>query len=78
MLLEVVGSAELSLLEVRRSNTTAQNLYQKYHYKPIGVRKNYYRNEHEDAIVMLVDLNDAAYPAFLAARCRELVGKRRT
>jgi ribosomal-protein-alanine N-acetyltransferase len=40
------------LLEVRRSNTAAIRLYRKYGFRPIGVRANYYAEEHEDAIVM--------------------------
>jgi ribosomal-protein-alanine N-acetyltransferase len=40
------------LLEVRRSNAAAIRLYRKYGFRPIGVRANYYAEEHEDAIVM--------------------------
>lgn len=39
-------------LEVRRSNAPAQALYQKYGFKEIGVRRGYYSDNHEDAIVM--------------------------
>ncbi len=42
-------------LEVRRSNTVAQNLYRKYGFKMAGVRKEYYNNR-EDAIIMWNDL----------------------
>ncbi len=42
-------------LEVRRSNTVAQNLYRKYGFKMAGVRKEYYSNR-EDAIIMWNDL----------------------
>lgn len=38
-------------LEVRRSNLIAQNLYSKFNFKEIGVRRNYYGNN-EDAILM--------------------------
>lgn len=38
-------------LEVRRSNLIAQDLYRKFNFKEIGVRKNYYGNN-EDAILM--------------------------
>ena len=40
-------------LEARVSNTVARNLYQKYGFRSIGVRKNYYKNRvgREDAIV---------------------------
>jgi ribosomal-protein-alanine N-acetyltransferase len=39
-------------LEVRRTNTGAQLLYQKYGFKEIGVRNGYYSDNREDAIVM--------------------------
>lgn len=39
-------------LEVRRSNTAAISLYQKYGFKVIGVRKNYYEEQKEDALLM--------------------------
>lgn len=39
-------------LEVRSSNTIAQNLYKKYGFKEEGIRKNYYSDNKEDAIIM--------------------------
>lgn len=39
-------------LEVRRSNSTASELYRKYGFDPIGIRKDYYSSPREDAIVM--------------------------
>jgi len=39
-------------LEVRKSNTAAQALYRKYGFKEIGVRKGYYSDNREDAVVM--------------------------
>ncbi len=39
-------------LEVRKSNTAAQALYKKYGFREIGVRKGYYSDNREDAIVM--------------------------
>ncbi len=39
-------------LEVRVSNTRAQYIYKKFGFKPVGIRKNYYKNNNEDAIVM--------------------------
>jgi ribosomal-protein-alanine N-acetyltransferase len=41
-------------LEVRTSNTRAQEVYERYGYRRVGERKNYYPAEHgrEDAIVM--------------------------
>ncbi len=39
-------------LEVRVSNTVAQELYLKYGYVKVGVRKGYYSDNNEDAIIM--------------------------
>ncbi len=39
-------------LEVRRSNQIAISLYKKYDFKEISVRKNYYKNPTEDAVIL--------------------------
>lgn len=39
-------------LEVRVSNIAAQKLYEKYGFQSLGVRKNYYQDNSEDAIIM--------------------------
>lgn len=39
-------------LEVRVSNIVAQNLYKKYGFKLAGVRKEYYSDNKEDALIM--------------------------
>lgn len=41
-----------AFLEVRSSNTAARALYEKYGFKPLGVRKKYYNNA-EDAVVYI-------------------------
>jgi [ribosomal protein S18]-alanine N-acetyltransferase len=43
-------------LEVRRSNNGAIKLYRSFDFKPIGIRPNYYAEDKEDAIVMLLTL----------------------
>lgn len=43
-------------LEVRVSNTVAQNLYEKLGFERAGIRKNYYSDNNEDAFVMWVML----------------------
>src|SRR5665213_2144923 len=43
-------------LEVRRSNTAAARLYRRFGFRVVGVRPNYYAEDQEDAIVMLLDL----------------------
>lgn len=39
-------------LEVRLSNTPARSLYEKFGFESVGVRKSYYSDNGEDAIVM--------------------------
>jgi [ribosomal protein S18]-alanine N-acetyltransferase len=39
-------------LEVRRSNQGAQELYERYGFRPAGVRRRYYQDNGEDAVVM--------------------------
>jgi [ribosomal protein S18]-alanine N-acetyltransferase len=46
-------------LEVRASNTVAQNLYHKYTFKEMGVRRRYYSDNGEDALVMWTDALDS-------------------
>lgn len=45
-------SARQVTLEVRRSNRGAQALYRQYGFKDIGIRKGYYSDNGEDAIIM--------------------------
>lgn len=46
----------LATLEVRRSNEAALNLYRDFGFRAVGIRPNYYVDEGEDAIVMVLDL----------------------
>ncbi len=39
-------------LEVRVSNFAAQRLYEKFGFQACGIRKGYYEDNHEDAIIM--------------------------
>ncbi|GMA50380.1 ribosomal-protein-alanine acetyltransferase [Alicyclobacillus contaminans] len=43
-------------LEVRVSNTVAQNLYRKLGFVGVGERKGYYTDNNEDALIMWADL----------------------
>lgn len=47
---------EVMSLEVRVTNTVAQNLYRKLHFQDGGIRKGYYTDNGEDALVMWVNL----------------------
>ncbi|HEY8922815.1 MAG TPA: ribosomal protein S18-alanine N-acetyltransferase [Polyangia bacterium] len=46
----------LMTLEVRRSNAAAQRLYRRFAFRAVGVRPNYYAEDNEDAVVMLLEL----------------------
>lgn len=52
----LMGAKRLSL-EVRESNIAAQRMYRKFGLVPGGIRKNYYTDDQEDAIVMWVNLS---------------------
>jgi ribosomal-protein-alanine N-acetyltransferase len=39
-------------LEVRISNIAAVNLYKKFHFKQLGVRKKYYQDNNEDGLIL--------------------------
>lgn len=45
----------LATLEVRKSNQAALNLYKSFGFRAVGVRPNYYVDEREDAVVMVLD-----------------------
>jgi len=45
-------NASIVTLEVRTSNTAAQSLYRKYGFSQVGIRKGYYTDNREDAIIM--------------------------
>ncbi len=47
-------------LELRSSNQDARRLYQEYGFKPVAIRRDYYRCPTEDALVMLLDLGPGA------------------
>ncbi len=48
--------ATVVTLEVRASNTIAQNLYTKYGFNQVGLRKKYYTDNNEDALIMTTDI----------------------
>jgi ribosomal-protein-alanine N-acetyltransferase len=45
-------NASMMTLEVRASNQIAQNLYKKYGFVQAGLRRGYYLDNHEDAVIM--------------------------
>ena len=50
----------LVTLEVRASNTAAQSLYSKYGFTQVGVRRGYYTDNREDAVLMSLEDNTSA------------------
>lgn len=52
--LQAAGNNSLTL-EVRASNSAAIALYEKMGFAQIGLRKNYYRNPKEDALILRKD-----------------------
>jgi len=53
-------------LEVRASNLAAQALYEKYRFFKIGIRRGYYTDDREDAIIMTTGrLGSETYQAYL-------------
>jgi [ribosomal protein S18]-alanine N-acetyltransferase len=60
------GARHLTL-EVRMSNAPAQAMYRNFGFRPAGVRKNYYVETNEDALVMWADdIDRTEYAARLA------------
>jgi ribosomal-protein-alanine N-acetyltransferase len=48
--------ASVATLEVRLSNIPARTLYQRFGFRPVGVRPRYYSDNGEDALIMTTDL----------------------
>ena len=45
-------------LEVRASNLVAQTLYQSLEFQALAIRKRYYTDNQEDAVIMRVDFDN--------------------
>ena len=55
---ELGNGLECLFLEVRAKNTAARSLYLSYGFRDIGIRKNYYKNPTDDAVIMLRAASD--------------------
>jgi ribosomal-protein-alanine N-acetyltransferase len=67
------GADDLTL-EVRVTNSGAQALYYEFGFAPAGIRKNYYTEVHEDALIMWAHkIQDAAYADRLAEIERRVI-----
>lgn len=56
--------AAYATLEVRKSNEVAQNLYKSLGFLKLGVRKRYYEDNGEDALIMVCDHMPEVDPDF--------------
>ena len=72
----LIGSLEAAIeygskvmtLEARVSNFIAHRMYQKYSFKSVGIRKAYYSDNREDAVIMTTTpINTDEYHALFAA-----------
>jgi ribosomal-protein-alanine N-acetyltransferase len=72
----VAKGATALTLEVRVSNVAAQELYRRFGFAPAGIRKGYYADTGEDAIVMWAhDIDSGAYGERLDAIAAEIPGR---
>ncbi|HEU4671436.1 MAG TPA: ribosomal protein S18-alanine N-acetyltransferase [Candidatus Limnocylindrales bacterium] len=53
--LAVARRASEATLEVRLSNLPARRLYEKYGFRPVGLRPRYYSDNGEDALIMTTE-----------------------
>ncbi len=56
--------AREATLEVRLSNIPARRLYEKFGFRPVGIRPRYYSDDNEDALIMTTETLDG--PAMTA------------
>jgi [ribosomal protein S18]-alanine N-acetyltransferase len=61
--LAVARQAHEATLEVRLSNLPARRLYEKYGFRPVGLRPRYYSDNGEDALIMTTE--PVAEPPYL-------------
>lgn len=72
-------TAKWITLEVRISNIPAQNLYYKYGFQSLGLRRKYYQDNDEDALIMWTeDINNSKYQELLKTLKSDLENKMST
>jgi len=68
--------ANEATLEVRLSNLPARRLYEKFGFRPVGIRPRYYSDDNEDALIMTTPpLGDAAMTGRIGRRRAELAAE---
>jgi [ribosomal protein S18]-alanine N-acetyltransferase len=69
----LVNGVRTVTLEVRLSNTAAQKLYEKYDFKHQGIRKNYYNDDGESALILWTEnIQEEKFLDLLKHRVKEL------
>ena len=63
--------AREATLEVRLSNLAARRLYEKYGFRPVGLRPRYYSDDNEDALIMTTESLDTPRMQARIERLRE-------
>ena len=71
--LAIERGAREATLEVRLSNLPARRLYEKYGFKPVGIRPRYYSDDNEDALIMTTESLDSARMQARIERLREAI-----
>jgi ribosomal-protein-alanine N-acetyltransferase len=74
--LAVARRAREATLEVRLSNMPARRLYEKYGFRPVGIRPRYYSDNGEDALIMTTDALDSDAMRDRLARLRAALDAR--
>jgi [ribosomal protein S18]-alanine N-acetyltransferase len=67
--------ASVATLEVRLTNVAARNLYQRFGFRPVGVRPRYYSDNGEDALIMTTESLGAPEMSRLLDQLRERYGQ---
>jgi len=71
-------NAAETTLECRVSNTVAQSLYRKYLFHDAGLRKRYYSDDGEDALIMRTErLSSPRFQEVFEANREKLVARLR-
>ena len=69
-------NAHEATLEVRLSNLAARRLYEKYGFRPVGLRPRYYSDDSEDALIMTTEALDSPVMLERIERLRAALDKR--
>ena len=68
-------AAREATLEVRLSNLPARRLYEKYGFRPVGLRPRYYSDDNEDALIMTTEPLGSARMRERVERLREALDR---